>query len=82
MNEVVPLADLMTTARRWADEILECSPLAVRASKQQVRMGIEMPLEAAINSLYYEHQKMMVSHDVVEGPTAFAQKRKPQWKGR
>ena len=82
VNEVVPLPELMTAARRWADEILECSPLAVRASKQQVRMGIELPLEAAINNLYYVHQQMMVSHDVIEGPTAFAEKRKPKWKGK
>jgi crotonobetainyl-CoA hydratase len=72
----------MAAARRWADEILECSPLAVRASKQQVLMGLELPLEAAINNQYYAFQQMMVSRDIIEGPRAFAEKRKPLWKGK
>jgi len=82
VNEVVPQAELMAAARRWADEILECSPLAVRASKQQVLMGLELPLEAAINNQYYAFQQMMVSRDIIEGPRAFAEKRKPLWKGK
>ena len=34
MNEVVAHDDLMAAARRWADQILECGPLSVRASKE------------------------------------------------
>jgi hypothetical protein len=33
VNEVVPLADLLPAARRWADQILECAPLSVQATK-------------------------------------------------
>src|SRR5262249_56763493 len=34
VNEVVPRAELMPTAMKWANEILECAPLSIRASKQ------------------------------------------------
>ncbi|MBN1612884.1 MAG: enoyl-CoA hydratase/isomerase family protein [Deltaproteobacteria bacterium] len=82
VNEVVPKEELMVAARRWADEILECSPMAVRSSKEQVLTGLELPLEAAINNQYYTFQQMMSSQDIMEGPKAFAEKRKPIWKGK
>src|SRR5271170_1260979 len=40
VNEVVPPADLMGAARRWASQILELSPMSVRASKQTVYRGL------------------------------------------
>jgi len=82
VNEVVPLVELMPTAERWAQEILECAPLAVRASKQASTMGLELPLEAAISNQYYAFQQMLFSEDAMEGPKAFAEKRRPIWKGR
>jgi 1,4-dihydroxy-2-naphthoyl-CoA synthase len=44
VNKVVPLPDLIPTGCRWASEILECSPLAVRASKQCAGTGLGMTL--------------------------------------
>jgi enoyl-CoA hydratase/carnithine racemase len=82
VNEVVPQPQIMTAAERWANEILECSPLSVRASKQAALMGLGKPLAEAIAGDYPLVQKLWQSEDVVEGPTAFAQKRKPVWKGR
>jgi enoyl-CoA hydratase/carnithine racemase len=82
VNEVVPLADLMATATRWANEILECAPLSVRASKQAALEGLGHPLDAALRLPYSESERMQRSEDRVEGPRAFAEKRKPQWKGR
>jgi len=82
VNEVVPMADLMSTAERWAREVLECAPLSVRATKQASTMGLELPLGAAINNQYYGFQQMLFSQDTVEGPRAFAEKRPPQWKAK
>ncbi len=82
VNEVVPQAQLMATAERWANEILECSPLSVQASKQAALQGLAKPLAEAMAADYPLVQKLWRSEDVVEGPTAFAQKRKPVWKGR
>ena len=84
VNEVVAPGDLMACAERWAAQILECSPMSIRASKQAVYRGLdEAGLEAAYKgqSAYPAIRAMFRSADFIEGPMAFAQKRKPDWKG-
>jgi enoyl-CoA hydratase/carnithine racemase len=85
VNDVVPAADLMTAAKKWAAQILELSPMSIRASKQTVIRGLAEPsLEAALKAQrdYPAAQAMFRSEDFIEGPMAFAQKRAPQWKGK
>ena len=85
VNEVVPAADLMTAARRWAAQICELSPMSIRASKEAVFKGLdEVSLAAAMAAQmrYPAISAMLRSEDFKEGPMAFAQKRPPQWKGR
>lgn len=85
VNAVVPPAELLAEARRWANLICECSPMSIRASKEAVSKGLEEPsLEAAIKGQgrYPAVAALFTSEDFKEGPLAFAQKRAPQWKGR
>jgi enoyl-CoA hydratase/carnithine racemase len=83
VNEVVPHGELLAAARRWADEILECAPLSVRATKQAAMAGLDTPsLSAAMDGRYDQIGAMLKSDDFREGPRAFAAKRKPQWTGR
>ncbi len=81
-NEVVPLADLMTTAEKWAADILRCAPLSVRSTKEAAMKGLDMPLLEAMNTTFPVTRQMQASEDFVEGPLAFSEKRPPNWKGK
>ena len=83
VNEVVAPDELMPAARRWAEQICECAPLSVRATKQAAMQGMAYgTIEAAMEAKYDGIRDMVKSEDFVEGPLAFSQKRKPNWKGR
>ncbi|MHC8508179.1 MAG: enoyl-CoA hydratase-related protein [Rhodospirillales bacterium] len=83
VNEVVPAERLMTRARELADLLAEGPPLVFAAVKDVMRrtetMGEQAAVEAVrgLNSAQYLYR----SKDMLEGVTAFAEKRKPVWKG-
>ncbi len=83
VNEVVAPEDLLSAAHRWADQIIECAPVSVRATKQVAMQGLTYgSVEEAMQQRYDQVHAMFHSEDFREGPLAFAQKRKPHWKGR
>ena len=82
VNEVVPGEQLMATAERWANEILECSPLSIRLTKGSVLSGLALPVEKAMEADRERLQILLSSHDFQEGPRAFVEKRKPNWTGK
>lgn len=82
VNEVVPLEQLIATAERWAGEIMECAPLAVRGSKEAAMRGLDMPLGDAISGRYENVAAHLASADRLEGPRAFSEKRPPRWTGQ
>jgi len=82
VNEVVPLAELVPTARRWADDILQCAPLSIQGTKEAVMAGLSLPLPAAIALLPPTLARALESEDAEEGVKAFQERRAPRWSGR
>src|SRR6266852_123034 len=82
VNAVVPLPELLSTARQWAAKICECGPLAVRAAKEAVLRGLSLPLPDGLRLEAFLSGTLRGTEDAVEGPKAFAEKRKPDFKAR
>ena len=83
VNEVVPHDELMDAAMRWANLILECAPLSIRASKDVVYKSLDSAsLQDSMEAQYDSVKAMVGSEDFVEGPKAFSEKRPPNWQGK
>ena len=80
INKVVPAADLMSEALAMAAKICENGPLAVRTAKEiAVRAQNLEPAFVLEKSM---SARVFASEDAREGPRAFAEKRKPVYKGK
>jgi enoyl-CoA hydratase/carnithine racemase len=79
VNAVVPVDELDAEVDRWAGDILNCAPLAVRAIKQSVMQGLGSSLPEALGGEYSLETARRASTDSIEGPRAFAEKRQPVW---
>ena len=82
ISRVVPRDQLMQTAREIALTICERGPLGVRASKEALIQGYDMPLEDALSLERRLNTELKRSEDFMEGAKAFAAKRPPEYKGR
>jgi len=82
VSKVLPQAQLLAEAEAIAQTIAANAPLSVRAVKRMVLKGEDMPLEQAIETEHIAFGLLYSSEDRIEGRLAFAEKRKPQFKGR
>ena len=82
VNRVVPLAELMSTAEAIAGDILSVGPLAVRTAKQCMMRGTSVSLQEGLKIETDMMPILFASEDLVEGRTAFMEKRRPEFKGR
>jgi crotonobetainyl-CoA hydratase len=83
VNEVVPAGTALAVAERWAAQILECSPMSIRASKQVAIDGLnEADYVTAFRRRHPAVDALLASEDFKEGPRAFAERRAPRWAGR
>lgn len=82
VNRLAEPAALMATAIEFAREILDGAPLSVKAGRETVMLATEMGRSAALQAARAAHEFTYNSDDAQEGPRAFTEKRKPEWKGR
>jgi enoyl-CoA hydratase/carnithine racemase len=82
VNRLAEPGKALDAAIELALEVLEGAPLSVAAARETVMLSTEMGRAAAIDAGYAAHEVAYNSEDAQEGPRAFAEKRKPVWKGR
>jgi enoyl-CoA hydratase len=81
VNRLAEPQGLMAAALALAAEILDGAPLSVCAAREMVMLSTEMGRSAALRAARHASEYAYRSEDAQEGPKAFAEKRRPHWKG-
>ena len=82
VNRVVPDGELDSLVADWSAQLAGRSPVIMRLGKQAMRRQLDMPLDDALDYLRAQLSLALSTEDIVEGVSAFFEKREPQWKGR
>jgi enoyl-CoA hydratase len=82
VNRVVPQEEFDAFVAGWAAKLAAKSPLVMRLGKEAMRRQMDMPLDDALDYLRAQLSLTLSTEDIVEGVTAFFEKRDPNWKGR
>ncbi|TGK80769.1 enoyl-CoA hydratase [Leptospira montravelensis] len=81
VSQVCSLDHLKESSLALAREISESAPIAVSAAKKAVRSGLELPMESALEWERLCYFETIGTEDRIEALQAFAEKRKPNFKG-
>jgi E-phenylitaconyl-CoA hydratase len=79
VTQVVPLAELMPTTMDIAQTICRNSPAAIIASKRSLWQALEMGHQEVLDAGWKLAKEHWAHPDYREGPSAFVEKREPQW---
>jgi enoyl-CoA hydratase/carnithine racemase len=82
VNRVVASNSLRERALELAAAISANGPIAVRAAKDAIDRGVELPLGAALEHEARCYERVLGTEDRLEALAAFAAKRKPLYQGR
>jgi enoyl-CoA hydratase/carnithine racemase len=82
VNYVVAADQVMAKSLAMAERLCENAPVSLRLVKEAAYKGANMTLEDGLRLEIDQSRKVLATEDAKEGPLAFAQKRKPEWKGR
>ena len=86
VNEVVPSDRLLARAREVAALLADGPPLVFAALKEVIRETAHLPVQDAFDLVTKKRfagvRTLYESEDAKEGARAFAEKRKPIWRGR
>jgi enoyl-CoA hydratase/carnithine racemase len=82
VNRVVPAEQFDRAVSEWALKLARSSPMIMRLGKDAMRRQLDMDLDDALDYLRAQLTLALSTDDIVEGVTAFFEKREPQWSGR
>src|SRR5512139_68243 len=81
VNRVAPAGELMEAAGRLAGEMLSAGPVALRQAKRAINQGCETDLATGLALETAAYEAVIPTRDRMEGLAAFAEKRKPVYRG-
>jgi enoyl-CoA hydratase len=81
-NKVVPAAEFEGAVADWAAKLASKSPVLMRLGHDAMYRQQDMAVDDALEFLRSQLSLTFSTEDIVEGVTAFFEKRDPQWKGR
>ena len=81
-NKVVPAAEFDASVADWATKLASKSPVLMRLGHDAMYRQQDMAIDDALEYLRSQLSLTFSTEDIVEGVTAFFEKRDPQWKGR
>ena len=82
VQRLAPEGRLLEVALAVAEQIAENAPLAVAAAKRAIDRGLDLDMEAGLALELEQYETVLRAEDRLEGLKAFAEKRRPVWKGR
>ncbi len=82
VNMVVPAAEVMDTAKKFAKKLCRKSPLALREAKNAVNMSMNVDIKAGSRLEQLGWSILFSSEDQKEGMNAFLENRKAEFKGK
>jgi enoyl-CoA hydratase len=82
VNRVVPAGEFDAAVADWAGKLAAKSPVIMRLGKDAMFRQLDMPFLDALDYLRAQLAIALSTEDIVEGVSAFFEKREPQWKGR
>lgn len=82
VNMVVPAAEVMETAKKFAKKLCKKSPLALREAKNAVNMSMNLDIKSGSRLEQLGWSMLFSSEDQKEGMAAFLENRKAEFKGR
>lgn len=81
VNAVAKEGQVMSLAMAWANKMLEAGPIGLRQAKSAVRMGVGRIIDEGLQIEIDAYKACLYSKDRLEGLKAFAEKRKPSYRG-
>ena len=82
LTKVAPTDELMTTTADFADAILANGPIALQQAKFAIKQGMNVDLQTGLAIEQKAYEITIPTEDRVEALNAFAEKRKPVFKGK
>jgi enoyl-CoA hydratase/carnithine racemase len=82
VNRVLPDGEFQAGVDEWAAKLASKSPVIMRMGKDAMFRQMDMAYLDALEFLHAQLSLALSTEDIVEGVTAFFEKREPQWKGR